>query len=104
MKYPPFAVMAHLVVQASSPEQGVKRARLVGEVVRSSVSGAMEVIGPSVAPLARLKGRYRYQLLVKAPSRRGLSDALNEAAAALAGHGLSSARDLIIDMDPVTLI
>jgi len=104
MKYPPFAVMAHLIVQASSPEQGVKRARLVGEVVRSSVSGAMEVIGPSVAPLARLKGRYRYQLLVKAPSRRGLSDALNEAAAALAGHGLSSARDLIIDMDPVTLI
>ena len=103
MKYPPFVVMANLIVQASSTERGVRKARIVGEVLRSIAGGSMQVIGPAVAPLARLKGRYRYQVLVKASSRRSLSDALNEAAAKLAGRGLSSARDLVIDMDPVTL-
>lgn len=104
MKYPPFAVMANLLIQAASPETGVKRARLVGEVLRSIVGATMQVIGPSVAPLARLKGRYRYQVLVKAGSRRALSDAMNETATALAARGIRSARELIIDIDPVTLV
>jgi primosomal protein N' (replication factor Y) len=103
MKYPPYAVMANLLVQASSAESGVRRARLVAEVLKSVTGDSMQVIGPSVAPLARLKGRYRYQLLVKGSSRRRMSDAMNEAASALAARGVTSARDLIIDIDPVTL-
>ncbi len=103
MRYPPFVVMANLIVQASSPDVGVRRSRLLGEVVRAAAGADMSVLGPSVAPLARLKGRYRYQVLVKAASRRRLSDALNEAARALASKGLSSPRDLVIDMDPVSL-
>jgi len=103
MKYPPFSVMANLLVHASSPESGVQRATTVGRVLREIVGEAMTVIGPSVAPIARLKGRYRYQVLVKSGSRRRLSDALNEAAARLGREGLSSSRDLVIDMDPVTL-
>ena len=64
---------------------------------------SISVYGPAAAPIARLKSRYRYQILVKADARRKLSDALNETAARLAGRGLGSARDLTIDMDPVSL-
>jgi primosomal protein N' (replication factor Y) len=104
MKYPPFVALANLVVQAGTPESGVKRVRVVAQVLGEVAGDGMQVIGPSVAPIARLKGRYRYQVLVKSPSKRRLSDALNEAAAVLAGRGLASSKDLVIDIDPVTLI
>ena len=103
MRYPPFSVMANLVVQAAQPETGVARARKVVEAVRRAGGQGIQVIGPAAAPIARLKGRYRYQVIVKAASRRRLSDTLNDAAAALAAEKLSSPNDLVIDMDPVTL-
>jgi len=104
MKYPPFTAMANLIVHASSPEAGVRRVRRVAESVRAAAGAGMTVLGPSVAPIARIKGRYRYQILVKAASRRRLSDALNAAVESLAGGGLGSPRDLVIDVDPVSLI
>ncbi len=104
MKYPPFTAMANVIVQASRPDTGVRRARLVGEVLREIAADAITVLGPSVAPIARLKGRYRYQVLLKSRSRRRLSDTLNEAAERLAARGVTSAREMVIDMDPVTLI
>jgi primosomal protein N' (replication factor Y) len=103
MRYPPFCVMANLIVQASLPETGVRRARQVADAVRQAGGSQTQVIGPAAAPLARLKGRYRYQVIVKGASRRKLSDALNEAASALAVEKIST-KDLVIDMDPVTLI
>ncbi len=104
MKYPPFTAMANVLVQDDTHEEGLRRARRAAEAVQSAGGTALTVLGPAVAPLARLKGRYRFQLLVKCASRRKLSDALNEAAASLAGGGLSSSRDLIVDMDPIALM
>ncbi len=103
MKYPPCVAMANLIVHAPSPEAGVRRVHEVARVVKEKAGPGMAVLGPSVAPLARLKGKYRYQVIVKATSRRKLSDALNETVAALSSGGLASPRDLIIDVDPVSL-
>jgi len=103
MKYPPFVALANIIVHAASPEAGVRRVHKVFEVVKERAGPSMAVLGPSVAPLARLKGRYRYQILVKSASRRKLSDALNEAVEALSEGGLASPRDLVIDVDPVSL-
>ncbi len=104
MKYPPFTAMANLVVHAASPEAGVRRARQVAACARDAGGAGLTVLGPSVAPLARIKDRYRYQILVKAASRRGLSDALNEMVARLSDGATASPRDLVIDVDPVSLV
>ena len=104
MKYPPFVAIANIVVLAGSPESGVQRARTVGEVFRAVGGDRLQVIGPTVAPVAKLKDRYRYQVLLKSDSKRRLSDALNHAVMELTTRGISSARDLVIDMDPVTLM
>jgi primosomal protein N' (replication factor Y) len=103
MKYPPFAAMANIIVHAADPEEGVRRVRGVAAALREHAGEEISVLGPSVAPLARLKGRYRFQIIAKASSRRRLSDALNETVRSLAGHGPTSSRDLIIDVDPVSL-
>ncbi|HSK16446.1 MAG TPA: hypothetical protein VK915_09770, partial [Gaiellaceae bacterium] len=97
--YPPFS---HLVrVLAAGPEPGAP-ARLLGEV-RTALerAGEAELLGP--APLLRLRGRHRAQLLAKTGSPRALASRaarlLAAAAPAMRRDGLTAA----VDVDPQTL-
>jgi primosomal protein N' (replication factor Y) len=61
---PPFGRLAALLVSASSREAAETYAR---EVARAAPAAAkIEVLGPAEAPLAVIRGRYRFRLLVKA--------------------------------------
>jgi primosomal protein N' (replication factor Y) (superfamily II helicase) len=61
---PPFGRLAALLVSASSREAAESCAR---EVARAAPAAAkIEVLGPAEAPLAVIRGRYRFRLLVKA--------------------------------------
>jgi primosomal protein N' (replication factor Y) len=61
---PPFGRLAALLISASSREAAESYAR---EVARAAPAAAkIEVLGPAEAPLAVIRGRYRFRLLVKA--------------------------------------
>ena len=61
---PPFGRLAALLVSASSREAAESYAR---DVARAAPAAAkIEVLGPAEAPLAVIRGRYRFRLLVKA--------------------------------------
>jgi primosomal protein N' (replication factor Y) len=90
--YPPFR---HLVrVVAAGPEGGGPM-QLLGEI-GSGLSG--DVLGP--APLLRLRGRHRAQLLVKAekprPVATRVAQLLGAAAPAMRREGVTA----VVDVDP----
>ena len=61
---PPFGRLAALLVSAGSREAADSYAR---EVARAAPAAAkIHVLGPAEAPLAVIRGRHRYRLLVKA--------------------------------------
>jgi primosomal protein N' (replication factor Y) len=112
--YPPFCRLINLVITAPVEEHARSAARGLGELLRSELRPADgEVLGPAPAPLSRLKGRYRYHLLVK-------TTAMDKAAAGLEGslHAYEAFRNsycrreriaredisLAVDVDPVTLL
>jgi primosomal protein N' (replication factor Y) len=61
------------------------------------------VLGPAPAPLARLKGEHRMQLLVKSQSRRQLRYVVDQALATAANRGLNL-RSVNLEIDPVSLM
>lgn len=63
-RYPPFAQLWLLVVEGAQEEHVAEQAHRVAVDLRSRWSGA-EVLGPAPAPLARVRGQYRYHILVK---------------------------------------
>jgi primosomal protein N' (replication factor Y) len=63
----------------------------------------LKVLGPASAPLARIKSRYRIQVLIKAPSRARLNEALKRLEDDCARRGIPP-RAVMIDMDPVSLM
>jgi len=77
--YPPFSHVVMLRVDAT--EEGAARevARQLAEQCRALAaegSLALEVRGPAPSPLARLRNRYRFQVMLRAVDRKALRPAL----------------------------
>lgn len=107
--YPPFSRLCSLRIEGVKEAAVVAAAdelRLVATRLLANGAGGLRVLGPAPAPLARLKGRYRHQMLVKAAGRANLKAML-----ALVG-GLRDSFNarrhsnltLIIDMDPSAIM
>ena len=62
---PPFGRLAALVISARDKELAQLFARDVAR--RAPPADRIEVLGPAEAPLAVIRGRHRWRLLVKAP-------------------------------------
>lgn len=61
------------------------------------------VLGPAEAPVPRLMNEFRYQLLIKATSRKSLNELLVRARD-FALNNKWPATALVIDVDPMTLM
>ena len=98
--YPPFGRLASLVV--SGPD------RLAAEGYARRLGGAapqedeLRVLGPAEAPIALIRGRHRFRLLVKAPRRFDVSAYLRQwlAFAPKATRGIR----LEVDVDPMSFL
>ncbi len=77
LSYPPFAALALYRAEAEQAREG-QEALATLKTRLASVPG-LRVLGPMEAPVARLKDRWRFQLLVKAPRREALGEALRVA-------------------------
>jgi primosomal protein N' (replication factor Y) len=102
--YPPFAHLAALSISGTAEkpveEQADVAAQLFGRLKRD-LRLRVEILGPAQAPLYRLRGRYRRQILLKAPTRNDLRSLI----AAWHSHRASApnVRE-IIDIDPVDMM
>jgi len=100
--YPPVTSMIAVLFRGEKLDD-VERAafesgRRLEELVQP-VAGA-RIQGPAPAPLARIKGVYRYQILLRSPQRAPLRKAVE---AAVAGRSWKNV-DVAIDVDPVNIL
>ncbi|HLH44326.1 MAG TPA: primosomal protein N' [Bryobacteraceae bacterium] len=102
MWYPPFGALANIVVRASKEEEALVRSGQLGRILNPPPEG-IRVLGPAPAAVLRIKTEYRYQMLIKASSRKRLGEILKELRRfALTQRWNSSS--LLIDVDPMTLL
>jgi primosomal protein N' (replication factor Y) len=102
MKYPPFAAMANVLIRAPKQEDALRMATELGHCITPAPEN-MRIMGPAEAPVPRLKAEFRYQMLIKSGSRKGLN-ALLRKAQEFARAQKWSATALVIDVDPLTLL
>ena len=104
MHYPPFSALINICVHDKEFDRAASAsADLARELRDTAGDGSLRVLGPAPAPLARLKGEHRFQILIKARSRRRAREALDVAMDRVlaAGH---NARSISIEVDPVSLM
>ncbi|MFQ5669470.1 MAG: primosomal protein N' [Acidobacteriota bacterium] len=103
--YPPHAVLAAVRVQHRDCGRGASLIRRVEGMLRADPDAGeqLRILGPAPAPLSRLRGRYRFHLLLKSLSRRRLTAVLQRLGRNLeAARG--PARGVSIDVDPVSIL
>src|SRR5437867_9678992 len=69
MIYPPYSALSVVLVKDRAFERDWMRASDVARVLRRLASARLQILGPTSAPLERLRGEYRVQIMVKAPRR-----------------------------------
>jgi len=104
MHYPPFGVLANVLVQSQKLEEAAGWSSVLGKyLVQSQSGGAVRVLGPCTAPIARIKGTYRFHMILKAASRRALNAALRAMLVHADEAGIPR-RNLIVDVDALRLM
>ena len=102
--YPPFVALGSLLVHG----RDLGRVRSDSLELRKQLDAANEqrkcrILGPAPAPLARLKGEHRFQLLLKSRSRRHLREVADAALKAAAENGVNL-RSVNLEIDPVSIM
>ncbi|MGH9600215.1 MAG: replication restart helicase PriA [Terracidiphilus sp.] len=104
MHYPPFGALANVLVQSAKLEEAAGWSSILGKYfVQNQDSGAVRVLGPCTAPIARIKGVYRFHLILKASSRRALNSALRGMLTHAEAAGVPR-RNLVVDVDALRLM
>ncbi len=107
-RYPPFTALANLMVQGRPQSKTLQAAEqvaglLIEQRARLSAQQRMRVLGPAQAPLEKLKGNYRFQILIKSTNRKELHEVLESAMEEL-GQKRATLRQPSIDIDPINLL
>jgi primosomal protein N' (replication factor Y) len=102
MHYPPFGALASIVVRGEREEEALSRSASLARLLNPPPDG-VKVLGPAAAAMARLKNEYRYQMLLKASSRKQLGDVLHDLRRFAAAEKWNPTA-LVIDVDPMTLL
>jgi primosomal protein N' (replication factor Y) len=74
--YPPFGRLASLLVSAGDKHDAERYARQLAGIAPSHED--VRVLGPAEAPLAVVRGRYRFRILVKSPRAFDMSGYLRD--------------------------
>ena len=94
--YPPFGRLASLLISGADKHMTESHARKIAAA--SPTDERVRVLGPAEAPLALVRGRYRFRLLVKAPRGYDLSAYLREWL--VAAPKAKGTLKLEVDVDP----
>jgi primosomal protein N' (replication factor Y) len=104
LRYPPFARLALLRFQGNSEQRTSELANEAGDLGREILDqrprDRVDLLGPAPAPLAKIKGRYRYQILLRGQQVKPLHAFIDKwlplVEDLIRGKGVSC----ILDVDP----
>jgi primosomal protein N' (replication factor Y) (superfamily II helicase) len=109
MGYPPFGRLVNLrlegIAEARVRRQAGNLKRIVGRLLEEKKYGEqIEALGPAAAPLSRLKGKHRLQMLLKGKKWRLLHELAERTLAEMEREHPLPGVKLIVDVDPVNML
>ncbi|MBM4048507.1 MAG: primosomal protein N', partial [Planctomycetes bacterium] len=100
--YPPFGRLAKIVVQGKNADAVKEKCGAIAQALRTAIAGRVaRVLGPAEAPIAQLKRRHRWQVILKAQTSTLLHDLLKQAQPSFAAE---KGAQVAIDIDPADML
>ena len=104
MHYPPFNALINICVHDKEFDRANNTATDLARELREAARDSMlRVLGPAPAPISRIKGEHRFQILIKTRSRARAREALDAAMNRMLARN-ANPRSISIEVDPVSLM
>jgi primosomal protein N' (replication factor Y) len=100
VRFPPFSRLALVRFDAVEEGHALAECERIAAIARNAAPASVELLGPTAAPLARLRNRYRFRFVLRAVDRKPLRDAL----LAVARASVNRLVRMAIDVDPVNML
>lgn len=105
LQWPPISRMASIRFESDNAELCARTAQQLAAVAARAMppsSHGVRLLGPAPAPISRIKGKTRWQLVVKGPTHAAIAGPLDAIERAL--DEVSSTVKVIIDVDPGAML
>lgn len=104
LSYPPFGELARVILRGEQQERLHDFSVQMGDRLRETLEAAgvkFRILGPALAPIAKLRGQFRYHLQLQAESGEPLRAALRAVTAAI-----EPPDDIhfVVDIDPISML
>jgi len=104
MNYPPFSALINVLVHDKDFDKANGTASEFARELRGAAKGAgIRVLGPAPAAISRIRGEYRFQVLIKSQSRARAREALDIAMDRVTASG-HNPRSISVEVDPMNLM
>jgi len=103
MHYPPYSALANVLVRSPKLDEALLWSGQLGRWFEKTRHEGVRVLGPSAAPILRLKRDYRYHFVLKAESREKLNTLLRAMLAQAASQNIPR-RQIVVDVDAIWLM
>ena len=97
-RYPPFSELASILISSEDRQRAEDAGEVVGGLARARPD--LLISGPAPAPIERIQGRWRFQILLRSAERKALLDALEACVPERPPAGVQ----LAADVDPQDLL
>lgn len=103
-QYPPFYYLALVQVSHENLQLVVTTIEKMTAYMKAQLSNEAIVLGPQVAPIARINNRFRYQMIIKYRREPNLITALKKITAHFHDLQVSKGLSISIDLNPFSMM
>ncbi len=108
LEYPPFSRFINFRLVGNSEKRTKGMAERMGRIGQSLLKReygkGVEILGPSTAPFARMRGKFRWQMMAKGKNYHLLHQFARKLASRMEGEVKGMGVHLDIDVDPVSVL
>ena len=102
--YPPFGLLARIVIRSESQEKAKQFSEHIADVIQQvaeELENEIVILGPAPAPVEKLRGKYRFHILIRGGPDCHLQPVIQRASARIQ---TSENVQWIVDIDPMDML
>ncbi|MDP8298729.1 MAG: primosomal protein N' [Candidatus Tantalella remota] len=99
LMFPPFVSLVKITVRSRIEDNVIKVTERLAETLKKKIP-SIDILGPAPAPMTRLRGFYRWNVLIKSKDRE---DMVKKLRVALKGFRKGSGVFMAVDIDPMSM-
>ena len=101
--YPPHGHLIAVRVDDPDERRATESIGRLATIARRVATERVEILGPSPAPIGRLRTRYRFRFMLRSDDRRALRQ-VGAAVAHAIDEGVANPSRASVDVDPVSML